>query len=346
MDGRWAARAEIAERAVREHYLTSVFGVPGALLGLPRHPATPADHARLRWNYWWQAHLLDCLVDAQLRAPEHARARVIARLVRGIRLRNLGAWTNAYYDDIAWLGLALLRAGAATGLPVRRPVAAILARLRSGWTEHAGGGIWWRRGDLFKNVPANGPAAILFARTGAADRAAAALEWMDRTLLDARTGLLWDGVHLRPDGSVRERVEIVYTYCQGVFLGACVELSTSDLAARTIRAVDEYVAVGGVLPGQGGGDGGLFAGILARYLAQSALRLPDAEGERARALVFDSAEAAWQHRTATAAGPVFGADWTHRSPQDPRLNGDLSVQLSGWMVIEAAALLERASMTV
>ena len=49
-------------------------------------------------------------------------------------------------------------------------LAAIVERLHSGWTEHGGGGIWWRRRDDFKNVPANGPAAILLARLGAMPR--------------------------------------------------------------------------------------------------------------------------------------------------------------------------------
>ena len=54
------------------------------------------------WHYWWQAHLLDCLIDAQRRAPHPDRARQIAALARTVRLRNLGSWTNDYYDDIAW----------------------------------------------------------------------------------------------------------------------------------------------------------------------------------------------------------------------------------------------------
>ncbi|MCP2273196.1 putative alpha-1,6-mannanase, GH76 family [Actinokineospora diospyrosa] len=281
----------------------------------------------LRWNYWWQAHLLDCLVDARLREASEERERVIAALVRGIRVRNFGVWTNSYYDDMAWLGLALQRAGGAEGA-----LSAIEARLRSGWTEDLGGGIWWRRGDTFKNVPANGPAAIFLARRGDHEWARAALDWMDRTLVDPDTGLLWDGVYL--GGEV---VKTIYTYCQGVFIGAATELSTSDLVARTVRAVKRYVATAHVLPGQGSGDGGLFAGILARYLAQSALRLPDAEGDTARRLVFASAEAVWRHRVITQDGPLFGVEWG--SASDPGV--DLSVQLSAWMTLEAAALLAR-----
>ncbi|SDC87262.1 glycoside hydrolase family 76 protein [Actinokineospora iranica] len=357
----WGARAGVAELATHARHLRRVWALPATRLGMARWPASPGDHLHLRWNYWWQAHLLDCLVDAQDRAPTGVRMGQILALVRGIRVRNFGVWTNDYYDDIAWLGLALLRAARAVPLDVARPLAEITAQLRAGWTDHGGGGIWWRRGDTFKNVPANGPAAILLARAhlDRADRqrARSMTEWMERYLVDHETGLLWDGLYVRPDGAIREVVTIVYTYCQGVYLGACVELAEDDpggvwahRAARTIRAVDNYLAVDGVLPGQEGGDGGLFAGILARYLAQSALRLPHAEGDLARRLVLTSADAAWHNRGVARSGPVFGPEWsrqavTPRGMRDQRPERDLSVQLSGWMVLEAAALLERASIT-
>ncbi|GLZ37544.1 glycoside hydrolase family 76 protein [Actinokineospora sp. NBRC 105648] len=344
----WAARAGVAERAVRSRHLRRVWGAPGTLLGVAAWPPGTGQRLHAHWNYWWQAHLLDCLVDAQLRSANPARGRVIQALVRGIRVRNFGVWTNDYYDDIAWLGLALLRTTEAgeAGVSADRPLQAIAAQLREGWTDEAGGGVWWRRKDTFKNVPANGPTAILFARLGDLARARATTEWMAEYLVDPDTGLLWDGLHVRPDGSVGEVVTTIYTYCQGVFLGACVELGRTEWAARTIHAVDKNLAVNGVLPGQEGGDGGLFAGILARYLAQSALRLPDAAAEVARRLVLSSAEAAWRNRTIAASGPVFGPEWSEpavapRGRTDRRVERDLSVQLSGWMVLEAAALLER-----
>lgn len=98
----------------------------------------------------------------------------------------------------------------------------------------------------------------------------------------------------------------------------------------------------GVLPGCGGGDGGLFAGILARYLADAALRRPELEGAASR-LVLVSAAAAWKGRAEIAGGPVFSPDWG-RPAMEPRRGlpeADLSVQLSAWMLMEAAARLQR-----
>lgn len=348
----WSRRAGLAERAILRRHLRRIGGVlPGTRIGRVRWPRrVPA--APEPWHYWWQAHLLDCLVDAQLRAPQAQRAQVIAAMARSVRLRNLGSWTNHYYDDVAWLGLALQRAGTQAGRSGRPALAAVTARLHEGWTEDGGGGIWWRRGDDLKNAPANGPSAILLARDGQVGFAAAITDWMAQTLVDPGSGLVRDGVRLAPGGAVREMVSHVYTYCQGVYLGACVELAErdghprwADRAVAVLDAVTHRLAgADGVLPGDGGGDGGLFAGILTRYLADAARRRRELTSAASR-LVLASAEAAWNGRAEVGGDPVFSAEWGRPShePQPGRPEADLSVQLSGWMLLEAAGRLQRAS---
>lgn len=328
--------AEAAERSVLSRHLRRVWGLPGTVLGRSGWPPTLDQRLHLRWNYWWQAHLLDCLIDAQRRAPEPGRATVIGRFVRSILVRNFGHWSNRYYDDMAWLGLALQRIG------VTAPLALILSELRSGWTLEGGGGIWWRKGDRFKNAPSNGPAAILHARVGEVERARELLDWMENTLVDPDTGLVWDGLRINEPGAANEIVKAIYTYCQGVFLGACLELSEVDSAARTVHAVAAHCASGGVLRGQGGGDGGLFAGILARYLALAAKRLTGTAADTARGLVLTSAEACFAGAVDVHGRPLFSPEWTQAASADP-VRGptrDLSVQVGAWLLLEAAATLE------
>jgi predicted alpha-1,6-mannanase (GH76 family) len=347
----WSERADIAERAIVRRHLRRLAGVlPGTRIGRVRWPRRrPAPLGP--WHYWWQAHLLDCLIDAQLRAPTPQRAQAVAALVRGVRLRNGGSWLNRYYDDIAWLGLAIQRGGSLAGRSGPFALAAITARLHEGWTEGGGGGIWWRRDDDFKAAPANGPAAILLARDGQSSFAAAIADWMAETLVDPESGLVRDGVRIAPDGGIRLVEPYIYTYNQGVFLGACVELAVRDGHQRwTDRAIALVDAVrqrlagpDGVLPGSGGGDGGLFAGITVRYLADAATRVA-ALAEPASQMVFVNADAVWKGRAEVRGGPVFSAEWRD-SAAEPRAGtaeADLSVQLSGWMLLEAAARLQVA----
>ncbi|WP_193044625.1 glycoside hydrolase family 76 protein [Mycolicibacterium baixiangningiae] len=365
MDQLWANRAASAEAAITQRHLRRLWGLPGTQLGVVAWPAG-APHKRFgTWHYWWQAHLLDCLVDAQLRDPDPERQRRITRQIRGHHLRNLGRWVNDYYDDMAWLALALERADRIAGVAKPRALATLSDQFVNAWVPEDGGGIPWRKQDQFFNAPANGPAGIFLARyDDRLRRAQQMADWIDDVLIDPDTHLVFDGIKA---GSL---VRAQYTYCQGVVLGLETELAvrTSDdehamRVHRMVGAVAAHMAPDGVLKGAGGGDGGLFNGILARYLALVATTLPEHTADdttardTARRLVLDSAEAAWANRQTVevdgAGLPLFGAFW-ERTAELPTAAGrqaesvegavnaseiperDLSVQLSGWMLMEAA----------
>ncbi|MEB3031168.1 glycoside hydrolase family 76 protein [[Mycobacterium] nativiensis] len=365
MDLLWANRAESAEAAVTERHLKSLWHLPGTQLGVV---AWPPIRRAPHWHYWWQAHLLDCLVDAQLRDPQPERVRRIKRQIRTHRLRNVGRWTNAYYDDMAWLALAIQRACLVTGIDRHRALGTLTRQLTDSWMPESGGGIPWRKEEKsvppFFNAPANGPAGIFLAREPEwLERAQQMGDWIDAALIDPDTDLVFDGIR---SGSL---VRAEYTYCQGVVLGLETELAVRTGAPRhaarvhrLVAAVNKQMAPGGVLKGAGGGDGGLFAGITARYLALVATDLPgdsaaDAQTrDTAAGLVLSSAKSAWDYRQSVNGLPLFGAFWDQTAAV-PRAEGavaasiagavyesevperDLSVQLGGWMLMEAAARL-------
>ncbi|OMC53406.1 fructose-bisphosphate aldolase [Mycobacterium sp. IS-2888] len=368
MDQLWANRAASSEAAIAQRHLKRLWALPGTQLGVVAWPSTRKDRLFGTWHYWWQAHLLDCLVDAQLRDPRPQRRTAINRQVRSHRLRNNFRWTNSYYDDMAWLALALERAARIAGVERHRALPKLANQFVTAWVPEDGGGIPWRKQDQFFNAPANGPAGLFLARYSDSHpdvlkRAEQMGDWIDATLIDPETHLVFDGIKA---GSL---VRAQYTYCQGVVLGLEAELASRTGAEararhqarvrRLVAAVDEHMATSRVLKGAGGGDGGLFAGITARYLALVATTLPGDSADdavardTARALVLASAKSAWDYRQTVNGLPVFGPFWD-RDAQLPTADGhaaqfvagavmesevaerDLSVQLSGWMLMEAA----------
>jgi predicted alpha-1,6-mannanase (GH76 family) len=361
MDQVWANRAASAEAAVAKRHLKRLWGLPGTQLGVVAWPAARKYRNFDTWHYWWQAHLLDNLVDAQVRDPQPERQTMIMRQIRGHRLRNNGSWVNDYYDDMAWLALALERAGRLAGVERPKALKKLSEQFLNAWVPEDGGGIPWRKQDQFFNAPANGPAAIFLARyEDRLRRAQQMSDWIDETLIDPETHLVFDGIKA---GSM---VRAQYTYCQGVVIGLDVELAarTKDpehatRVHRLVKAVADNMAPDGVIKGAGGGDGGLFNGILARYLALVATTLPqngpeDAEArDTARSIVLKSGQAAWDNRQTVDGLPLFSAFWD-RTAEIPVAGGkeaqfiegavnasevperDLSVQLSGWMLMEAA----------
>ncbi len=349
-------------------HIRRLCAIPWTRIGCVRWPVDVPSATFISWHYWWQAQLIDCAVDATVRDPTPARRRRLGRLCRTPWIRNsvsragTGGWRRDFNDDMMWMALALERAIRLCGVRRPRGFDRMTAAIADG-TDPATGVLPWRRGGDFLNAPTNGPAAILCARLGWIDTAEMLCDWLDATLRDPQTALIHDGIR---NGVL---VEDYYTYCQGAVLGAETERAAhtgkgtrlqamhGERVARLLEAVSTGMCTGGVIHGAGGGDGGLFAGILARYLAAVACDLPDAVPDAdllrstAANLVLTSAEAAWGNRIEFDGEPLFGHDWAIPAvvpaalfrPDDPSARvaeRDLSVQLSGWMLMEAAARVD------
>lgn len=345
-----AQRAALAERAIVERHVRSLWGGSRRQLGLLVWPATLIDQSFGRWCYWWQAHLLDCAIDAAHRERTPARLHRVRALADGIRIRNVTGWTNRYYDDMAWLALALERAERLLDLRFDDAIDDLRAALHEGWDPEVGA-IPWRIDEPYYNTPAVGPTGIAMARLGELTRAVELADFLHTRLRDPDTGLILDGVN-EPGGRLHRTV---HTYCQGVTIGLDTELAvrTGDPVYRArahalIGAVADRLTHDGVIAAATDNDSGLFMGILARYLAEAALALGDRTAAR---IVHASARSAWDHRAEVAGLPLFGADWSRpvTAPHSPgslqlmassaaasaNLSRDLSVQLSGWLVLEA-----------
>lgn len=132
------------------------------------------------FHYWWNAHVLDVLVDAHLRHGDQEDKML--NILRGIKIQNDGQYPNDYYDDMEWLALSSLRAYQATENKEFLEAAEILWEdIKKGWNDQQGGGIAWRKSQLdYKNTPANAPAVILAARLYKVRNHPEDLEWAKR----------------------------------------------------------------------------------------------------------------------------------------------------------------------
>ncbi|WP_427173514.1 glycoside hydrolase family 76 protein [Arthrobacter sp. 92] len=376
----WAARADEAARSVTRMFGHRLFFLPGTHIGAIVRPSSGWKDLLRPWHYWWQAHYVDCLVDAGRRELASGRkfdggtrpsaGRLASRLVTGIRLRNFLTFVNNYYDDMAWLALATLRleklAEDSRSRGRRRNAGALKSltlQFDSASTDDLGGGTFWSKKRDFKNTPATAPVALYYARTGNQARAQGLLDWLHAKLYDPARGMYQDGLRIGRDGQVVLE-SAIYTYNQGPVLAALLEVGGRDNLGRAAALVDAVaagltrpvtLAAGGTaaaLRCDGTGDGGLFTGILARYLALAAVdgRLPARTRAAAAALVMATAEGLWEGRRRVAqedpvgrrgAGLVFAA-----LPETPAVRSyppgtavELSTQLQAWMVLEAAAVV-------
>ncbi|MBT2292753.1 glycosyl hydrolase [Paenibacillus albidus] len=340
---RWKERADEAQEA-----LDSMFWNEALRMYNIETPC-PGGDCNTIFHYWWMAHAVDVLVDGLLRTTNGRYSKRLAALHEGLLRRNGGVWQNGLYDDMEWMALAWLRAYQATGEELYKQTTLVLWEdIRTGWNSHMGGGIAWQKSQLdYKNTPANAPAVILAARLYQAFGDTQDLEWAHKIynwqkehLVDPKTGFVWDGMNRTGDGQID--TDWKYTYNQGVYIGAAIELyritedqAYLDEAGRTFEVAAREFAVppGGTLPDEGAGDAGLFKGILVRYAGE--LAAAHAENGEAAAFLHKNASVLWDMGKSPEQA-LFGTDWT----KAPGEIIPLSSQLSALKLLERMAVLD------
>lgn len=224
------------------------------------------------WRNWWMARTYEHLwplantwsaICTLASLPDHAGVRdVLPLLLDGLPAYHrdglavltgrgpvgfesavvppLGRGGDVYFDDNAWLGLALVRHQELCRDDLSLPLADRLFQfVVGGWSADGGwavpGGIRWKAdpSNTSRNTCTNGPAAALGALVHRLTGDPAALEWALRIYRWTRTALLRDdGLYadrIGPDGTV---VTDLWTYNQGSMAGAGVLLAelTGDSA--------------------------------------------------------------------------------------------------------------------
>ena len=340
----WAATADSMQRATYDTYL----GSEGTFV--------QDNQGNSTFHYWPNAHALHVLVDAYERTGDGAYLSKMKSLLRGIKSKNGGTYQNVFNDDMLWLANASMRAYNATEDPEYLEVAEYLwDEIRLSWSDDVlGGGITWKKDTPFqKNAVSNGPAAILGARLYEVGQdpedlewALKIYEWETNNLVDPESGLVWDGVKLE-NGEPVVNKDWIFTYNIAPYIGAGLRLfqitgdqKYLDNAVKTARSMmtSPKLTTEGVLRNEGQGDGGLFKGILVRYLTELIQEPAVSEADREEFAEFLQFNAeTFYEKGLSRPGMLAGPDW--RNAPEPRT--DLTTQLSGLMLIEAAALLDQ-----
>lgn len=308
------------------------------------------------FHYWPQAHGLDVLVDAYVRTGNDVYKGYMDKWFAGVKQMNGNGFTNKYYDDMEWNALAMLRAYDATGdAKYKAAVEDVWKDIKTGWNSTMGGGIAWQKEMLYyKNTPANGPAAILAARLYKRFNNSDDLEWSKKiyawvkdSLYNKNTGWVYDGINDKNDG--KRNTTWKFTYNQGTFIGAAVELfkltNESSYLSDAIQAANFTLSdntltnfTDNLLRDEGGGDGGLFKGVFVRYFTELIMTQGLLSSDKQRYINYlkHNAQTLWTSGT-DKNYLLYGSYWKNK----PGATTDLTIQLSGAMLIEAAALLKK-----
>lgn len=303
------------------------------------------------FHYWPQAHGLDVLIDAYLRTEDNTYKNYFDQWFEGVKIKNRNTFYNDFYDDMEWNALAILRAYKATNdVKYKEAALQIWEYIKVGWNDNAGGGITWVKGQEYsKNACSNGPACILAARLyqefgdeSNKEWAIRIYNWEKSTLFNKNNGMVYDHINSETGET---KTDWIFTYNQGTFIGSAVELYKifgeksylNDAVLAADYATGSLVD-NSILKSEGTGDGGLFKGIFIRYFTDLIQqdRLDATARKRYIQFIEHNATTLWTKGT-NKAKVLFGPDWKIR----PESSTGLTEQLSGNMLIEAMALLEK-----
>ena len=305
-------------------------------------------------GYWPNAHALHVYVDAYNRTGNGIYLDRMKKLLNGILSNNGGTFTNVFNDDMLWLGNACVRAYEATDDEEYLEVAEFLWHdVLESYSEVFGGGITWKKDTPnLKNAVSNGPTIVLATRLYNVtqneyylDWAKDLYTWQKANLVDPQTGLVWDNIELI-DGVPTVKRDWIFTYNAGTWIGSGLRLFQitgengyllDALQTAKSSMTRSEISTEGILRDEGQGDGGLFKGVFVRYFTELIQESTISETDRQEMIDFLEFNATTLFNSGLKKPEMLcGPNWR----QLPSDGTDLTTQLSGMMLIEAAALLQ------
>lgn len=293
------------------------------------------------------------LVETEMKLLPH---REHSKASPRIQPRGFKGFVNEYYDDEGWWGLAWIKAYDVTKNPTYLSMAKDLFEdMTHGWNDGSCGGIFWRKGQDDINAIENelfiSLASQLATRSDGEKSRAYYVSWAVRVWKwFQRTGMInedWtinDGIDpstCKNDGGT------VWSYNQGVILGALVELDKVESDASYLRiatkiadaAIADLSDANGVLHDvcepDCGQDGDQFKGVFVRNLAVLYEAIPQ---DRWKKFILANADSIWaEDRDET--GNLLGTLWS-----GPYQRASAGTQSSATDALVAAATLVKNAM--
>jgi len=346
----WAKYADSAQKSLIDMFWRNY--TSGKYLAHSYH--ANSAYIDTRFDYWWLAHALEVFVDGYARTGNADYLTKMNELFTAVKKYGL---KNNFYDDMEWMAIACLRV-----LEVNKTVTHNWKNdaiqlwnwiLPGGWTDTPGGGgvLWVTNQTPSKNACSNAPAIILSARLYNLTKEQKYLDWAVKIFNWMNANLIFANGTVK-DSFGNESFAQTYTYNQGVWIGACLELykitgdqkyyniamKTADYVVNDIEKFSPH----GILynkEASAGGDGGLFKGIFMRYLSQWILSGKlDQQRQRQFTGYFIENGKTLIDASLNSAG-MFGGAWFERrqeilssDSQDKKY--DYSIHLSAIMLLE------------
>lgn len=347
VNNEWYKRADLSTESLIEHYWNGD--------GYFNYECDKKDGGGYSHSYWPQAHAMDVMIDAYIRTGSSKYRSYFSKWYTGVLKKNGNStsYKNAYFDDMEWIALTMIRLYEVTGEQKYMTTAQQLwGWIKEGWNEQGGGGVAWVSDKLWsKNACSNGPAGLVATRLYQINKneddkkwAIKIYDWMREKLYDASKGKIYDNLDARTD----KLATFSLSYNQGTFMGMCHDLykitgekgymNDARKAANFCITDGSMLDVNNnVLRDEGETDGGLFKGIFIRYFVPLILDENLEANYRNKFLGFftHNAEVLWDKGT-DKSKILFGPNWAKQPSGTIYLSG----HTSGCTMFEARAYYE------
>lgn len=299
------------------------------------------------YHYWVTAHAMETIMDAYIRTQDNFYKERTRTILERIKQKEGGVYTTEYYDDMAWMGIACLRAYQLFEDPEYMVAAeSLLADIKRGWIE--GSGMLWNKNPNDKdkrNACTHWTVSCFAARMYLLsqqkedlDFALKVYRWAKEHLYEQSLGATFS--------SLTENTYM--TYNQGVLIGSSLALyqitkqvyylniatKCADFSIKNDRFAKE-----GIWRDEGAKDNlnqnnGIFKGILVHYMVDF-IKCPSLANEKRTNYIQYLEKMAVTLYEATKQDYLFPGDWRRAANEGERIY--LGCELSGVILLESAA---------